>query len=152
MNDEILKCDRNCPALTLTPFDAVSSAIGCYVCQSLNGDNPFCEDPFNTTSVDYFQPDCKSGRKGRAGLFPADACVKVSGKYRKKALRTPKIIILAALVLSHTKHAVTVLLIPMCTLNCRTNNTVVHKEKVLLLNWSSYCSTLWCSSTSWLTL
>ena len=77
----------------------MSSAIGCYVCQSLNGDNPFCEDPFNTTSVDYFQPDCKSGRKGRAGLFLADACVKISGKYCKKASHTPEITVLAAHVL-----------------------------------------------------
>lgn len=59
--------------------------LGCYVCQSIDGDNPYCEDPFNATypndTRDFFREDCRAGRKHRNGLFPATACVKVSGTY-----------------------------------------------------------------------
>eukprot|EP00095_Tigriopus_kingsejongensis_P011037 maker-scaffold109_size355148-snap-gene-2.23 protein:Tk11037 transcript:maker-scaffold109_size355148-snap-gene-2.23-mRNA-1 annotation:"PREDICTED: uncharacterized protein LOC100906847" len=60
-----------------------TTGLGCYVCQSVNGDNPYCEDPFNTThpnsTDDFFRTDCRSGRKHRNGK--ATACVKVRGTY-----------------------------------------------------------------------
>ncbi len=60
--------------------------IGCFVCHSVSGSDPLCEDPFNTTQVyyeneTYYRSDCQSYRKGRNGLFPASACVKVKGTY-----------------------------------------------------------------------
>lgn len=62
-----------------------TSGLGCYVCQSIDGSNPDCEDPFNATYVnstrDYYNEDCYTGRKNRNGLFPSTACVKVKGKY-----------------------------------------------------------------------
>ncbi|XP_022711181.1 uncharacterized protein LOC111273656 isoform X1 [Varroa jacobsoni] len=58
------------------------SAIDCFKCVSHSGDNPACEDPFhhNYTSEILHQP-CLAGRKGREGLFPATACVKITGTY-----------------------------------------------------------------------
>ncbi|OQR74256.1 hypothetical protein BIW11_09195, partial [Tropilaelaps mercedesae] len=57
-------------------------AIDCFKCVSHNGDNQACEDPFhhNYTSELLHQP-CLAGRKGREGLFPATACVKVTGTF-----------------------------------------------------------------------
>ncbi|KAL3117241.1 hypothetical protein niasHT_007644 [Heterodera trifolii] len=61
-------------------------AIGCFVCSSVNGSNPNCEDTFNSSvfasvhgSVGLFQQPCWAFRKNRKGLFPADHCIKVSG-------------------------------------------------------------------------
>ncbi len=66
-------------------LDVAWSGIGCFVCTSHDGDEPFCEDPFNTTNpnstVDYYVPNCMAGRKERDGLFPASVCVKVKGTY-----------------------------------------------------------------------
>ena len=68
---------------------AVADGIGCFVCYSLNGSDPGCEDPFNSTlnastlQLDRYMPDCLAGKKERAGLFPASHCVKVSGTYCK---------------------------------------------------------------------
>ena len=33
---------------------AATDGIGCYVCTSMNGDNPYCDDPFNTTFPGIF--------------------------------------------------------------------------------------------------
>merc|ERR1719323_494491 len=56
------------------------AGIGCFVCTSLGGDNPGCEDTFhfNDSSVEY-QQTCLTGRKGRDGLFPGSSCIKLSG-------------------------------------------------------------------------
>ena len=65
----------------------MADGIGCFVCYSLNGSDPGCEDPFNSTlnastlQLDRYMPDCLAGKKERAGLFPASHCVKVSGTY-----------------------------------------------------------------------
>ena len=60
------------------------------MCYSLNGSDPGCEDPFNSTflnastnTLDRYMPDCLAGKKERSGLFPASHCVKVSGTYCK---------------------------------------------------------------------
>jgi len=68
--------------------------IGCYVCSSFNGNNPKCEDPFNTTFpesegegepvVDFYVADCKTGKKGKNGLFPASVCFKIKADYSNK--------------------------------------------------------------------
>ena len=59
-------------------------AIDCFKCVSLNGRNPACEDPFhNNFSSNLLESPCMGGRKGRNGLFPATACLKLSGVYGK---------------------------------------------------------------------
>ncbi|XP_050721186.1 putative transcriptional regulator cudA [Eriocheir sinensis] len=57
-------------------------AIDCFKCVSVNGDNPSCEDPFhNNFSTAMLESPCMAGRKGREGLFPATACIKLAGVY-----------------------------------------------------------------------
>ena len=56
--------------------------IACFKCVSHKGNNPACEDPFhNNYTVDMLHTPCYGGRKGRNGLFPATACIKVAGKF-----------------------------------------------------------------------
>lgn len=56
--------------------------IDCFKCVSVNGDNPGCEDPFNNNyTVGMLESPCMAGRKGREGLFPATACIKLAGIY-----------------------------------------------------------------------
>ncbi|BES91460.1 Hypothetical protein NTJ_04268 [Nesidiocoris tenuis] len=56
--------------------------IQCFKCVSLNGNNKACDDPFhNNYTVDILESPCLGGRKGRNGLFPATACIKLSGTY-----------------------------------------------------------------------
>ncbi|XP_045128738.1 uncharacterized protein LOC123514719 isoform X2 [Portunus trituberculatus] len=56
--------------------------IDCFKCVSVNGDNPGCEDPFhNNFSATMLESPCMAGRKGREGLFPATACIKLAGVY-----------------------------------------------------------------------
>ncbi|RZF34154.1 hypothetical protein LSTR_LSTR003564 [Laodelphax striatellus] len=67
-----------CFELALT----VKGSIGCFKCVSINGDNPACDDPFhNNYTVDILESPCLGGRKGRNGLFPATACIKLTGIY-----------------------------------------------------------------------
>ncbi|XP_003743513.1 uncharacterized protein LOC100906847 [Galendromus occidentalis] len=63
-------------------FVVSAGAIDCFKCVSHNGDNPACEDPFhhNYTTELLHQP-CLAGRKSREGLFPATACVKITGTF-----------------------------------------------------------------------
>lgn len=57
-------------------------AIDCFKCVSVNGDNPSCEDPFhNNFTIGMLESPCMAGRKGREGLFPATACIKLAGVY-----------------------------------------------------------------------
>lgn len=64
---------------------SANGMIDCFKCTSINGTNPACEDPFhnNYTSTLLERP-CMGGRKGRNGLFPASACIKLSGTYGKE--------------------------------------------------------------------
>lgn len=55
------------------------SGLGCFVCSSVNGSNPLCEDTFNATQ-EYYQPQCKGARKGRSGLFPGTECIKMKAE------------------------------------------------------------------------
>jgi len=66
-----------------TNIQSVSSAgIDCFKCVSTNGSNPLCEDPFhNNYTSNILERPCMGGRKGRNGLFPASACIKVAGTY-----------------------------------------------------------------------
>merc|ERR1712088_1242515 len=74
----ILLFIASCGILTATP----ASGIDCFKCVSINGTNPSCEDPFhNNYTSDILERPCMGGRKGRNGLFPASACIKVSGTY-----------------------------------------------------------------------
>ena len=61
-----------------------ASAIGCFVCSSINGSDPDCEDTFNNTG-DYYNAECKSGRKGRSGEFPGTECIKMKAELGKEA-------------------------------------------------------------------
>ncbi|KAJ9578266.1 hypothetical protein L9F63_005487, partial [Diploptera punctata] len=57
-------------------------AIDCFKCVSLNGNYPACDDPFhNNYSTSILETPCMGGRKGRNGLFPATACIKLAGVY-----------------------------------------------------------------------
>ncbi|NP_001127915.1 uncharacterized protein LOC100187732 precursor [Nasonia vitripennis] len=57
-------------------------AIDCFKCVSIGGDNESCDDPFhNNGSLEFLQSPCLGGRKGRDGLFPATACIKLAGRY-----------------------------------------------------------------------
>ncbi|KYN20995.1 hypothetical protein ALC57_06903 [Trachymyrmex cornetzi] len=57
-------------------------AIDCFKCVSIDGDNKPCDDPFhNNGSRAFLESPCLGGRKGRDGLFPATACLKIAGVY-----------------------------------------------------------------------
>ena len=87
-----------------------AASIGCFHCQSINGSNPRCHDPFNSTGFfqdywDFFTngdhniPDllqkpggvylryCMTSmfsiKKNRSGPYPGTACVKVKGTFRE---------------------------------------------------------------------
>ncbi|ALC45280.1 CG31323, partial [Drosophila busckii] len=56
--------------------------IDCFKCVSYNGANKACDDPFhNNYSTAILESPCMGGRKGRDGLFPATACIKIAGYY-----------------------------------------------------------------------
>ena len=72
-------------------FSFYFSAIGidCFKCVSVNGTNPSCEDPFhNNYTSNLLERPCMGGRKGRNGLFPASACIKLAGKFGKSTKNT----------------------------------------------------------------
>ncbi|XP_067927856.1 UPAR/Ly6 domain-containing protein bou-like [Watersipora subatra] len=51
--------------------------IGCYMCQSINGSNPRCEDTFNS-HPDLYQSSCFAAKGGDIlGTFPATTCLKL---------------------------------------------------------------------------
>lgn len=57
-------------------------SIDCYKCVSIGGNNVECDDPFhNNGSTDFLESPCMGGRKGRDGMFPATACVKIVGNF-----------------------------------------------------------------------
>lgn len=55
------------------------NAIDCFVCNSINGSNSYCEDPFNTNVIKYLRKNCEGYKKERQGNFPADHCIKIVG-------------------------------------------------------------------------
>ncbi|CAH1381284.1 hypothetical protein MTP99_005280 [Tenebrio molitor] len=58
----------------------IVASIDCFKCVSINHDYMPCEDPFhNNYTLDVFESPCMGGRKGRDGLFPATACIKITG-------------------------------------------------------------------------
>ncbi|KAL2716232.1 hypothetical protein V1478_013908 [Vespula squamosa] len=64
-----------------------ASAIDCFKCVSIDGDNKPCDDPFhNNGSLAFLESPCLGGRKGRDGLFPATACIKISGIYDESGI------------------------------------------------------------------
>lgn len=68
--------------MSATPALVSASGIDCFKCVSVNGSNPACEDPFhNNYTWELLERPCMGGRKGRNGLFPASACIKMSGSY-----------------------------------------------------------------------
>jgi hypothetical protein len=54
------------------------TTIGCFLCNSFNGSDTGCEDPFEPAYVNYQSP-CSQGKVGRTGVFPASYCIKMSG-------------------------------------------------------------------------
>ncbi|XP_034948207.1 uncharacterized protein [Chelonus insularis] len=67
--------------MILNVFDK-GCAIDCFKCVSIGGDNKECDDPFhNNGSIQFLESPCQGGRKGRDGLFPATACIKLAGVY-----------------------------------------------------------------------
>jgi len=65
-----------------------ASGIGCFVCHSVNGSQPACEDRFNNSGK-FYQSECYSPRKGRAGLFPATDCIKMKASRVDSTLGRP---------------------------------------------------------------
>jgi hypothetical protein len=79
--------------LFATVYIGRAEGIDCFKCVSVNGDNPACEDPFhNNFSSSVYESPCMGGRKGRNGLFPATACIKLSGTYCKYCARKLRLI------------------------------------------------------------
>ncbi|KZS18664.1 Uncharacterized protein APZ42_015204 [Daphnia magna] len=82
-------------------FMTTVNAIDCFKCVSVNGANPACEDPFhNNFTSDLLESPCLGGRKGRNGLFPATACLKLAGRYG------------TIIIINYTHHQITGLLLP----------------------------------------
>nr|XP_050847649.1 uncharacterized protein LOC127062840 [Vespula vulgaris] len=86
------KMNRECPSilcilvLLMVLLQRVS-AIDCFKCVSIDGDNKPCDDPFhNNGSLAFLESPCLGGRKGRDGLFPATACIKISGIYDESGI------------------------------------------------------------------
>ncbi|TDG52044.1 hypothetical protein AWZ03_001714 [Drosophila navojoa] len=68
--------------LLLLLFVHNGHCIDCFKCVSNNGANKACDDPFhNNYSTAILESPCMGGRKGRDGLFPATACIKIAGYY-----------------------------------------------------------------------
>ncbi|XP_050318217.1 uncharacterized protein LOC126751749 [Bactrocera neohumeralis] len=60
----------------------LAHCIDCFKCVSFNGANKACDDPFhNNYSTAILESPCMGGRKGRNGLFPTAACIKIAGIY-----------------------------------------------------------------------
>lgn len=78
-------------------------AIDCFKCVSIDGSNKPCDDPFhNNGSRAFLESPCLGGRKGRDGLFPATACLKIAGVYGKSSYRDT--ILLFLFVFSHLHY------------------------------------------------
>ncbi|KAI3388947.1 hypothetical protein SNEBB_007422 [Seison nebaliae] len=53
-------------------------SIGCYRCTSINHSNVACEDVYEPSiNSPMYHPTCQTGRRNRAGLFPATHCIKI---------------------------------------------------------------------------
>nr|KAF7431825.1 hypothetical protein H0235_004749 [Vespula pensylvanica] len=84
--------NRECPSILcilvlLMVLLQRASAIDCFKCVSIDGDNKPCDDPFhNNGSLAFLESPCLGGRKGRDGLFPATACIKISGIYDESGI------------------------------------------------------------------
>lgn len=52
--------------------------IGCFVCSSIDGSEPDCDDTFNNTGK-FYKPHCMAPRPMRNGVFPATSCIKLKG-------------------------------------------------------------------------
>lgn len=64
------------------------AGIDCFKCVSLEWQNRACDDPFhNNFSSGLLESPCMGGRKGRNGLFPATACIKLTGYYSECFIR-----------------------------------------------------------------
>lgn len=71
--------------LTLILFTCIPAAwcLDCFKCVSVGASNPSCDEPFhNNYTSDILETPCMGGRKDRNGLFPATACLKLSGVYQ----------------------------------------------------------------------
>ncbi|KAG8202159.1 hypothetical protein JTE90_010516 [Oedothorax gibbosus] len=55
------------------------NAISCYTCNSRNGTDQNCHDPFHPAMSTYTEA-CKVPKEGHIGQFPANFCIKVIGK------------------------------------------------------------------------
>uniref|UniRef100_A0A183BV79 ZP domain-containing protein n=1 Tax=Globodera pallida TaxID=36090 RepID=A0A183BV79_GLOPA len=134
-------------------IEPTSGAIGCFVCSSVNGSNPDCEDPFNSSiltsvrgSVGLFQQPCWAFRKNRRGLFPADHCIKVSGhRYdhpnhtlliRTCALDSGSLT--ADTVIVDTSNSNAIIMTDACQVVTRTG--AILPKQVSLFHHNFYCS------------
>ncbi|XP_066992884.1 uncharacterized protein [Anabrus simplex] len=72
----------SCLMLLLLASLHPGGAIDCFKCVSINGQYPPCDDPFHNNHSDaILEAPCMGGRKGRNGVFPATACIKLAGVY-----------------------------------------------------------------------
>lgn len=62
-------------------FSPACNCLGCFVCNSVNGSNSLCEDPFNNFNDTFYEENCKAGIPGRIGIYPSTDCVKIKGTY-----------------------------------------------------------------------
>nr|ARU12057.1 ly6/neurotoxin 7 [Locusta migratoria manilensis] len=69
-------------AALLLASPSPGAAIDCFKCVSVNGNYRPCDDPFhNNYSDSILEAPCMGGRKGRNGVFPATACIKLVGVF-----------------------------------------------------------------------
>ncbi|CAM1326227.1 Uncharacterised protein g9200 [Pycnogonum litorale] len=54
------------------------NAINCYTCNSYNGTDKNCTDPFHP-AYSIYQKQCMVPKKNHIGLFPANFCIKIIG-------------------------------------------------------------------------
>ncbi|XP_018009626.1 uncharacterized protein LOC108667146 isoform X2 [Hyalella azteca] len=68
-----------CSKVAQPPCRSGVNGIGCYICSSKNGSDPYCEDPFHPGHSTYAS-SCQVGKKNHIGRFPANFCVKITGQ------------------------------------------------------------------------
>ena len=65
------------------------TSIDCYDCYSINGTDPYCEDPI-APAYQKLQRRCMVPKENHIGTFPANFCIKMIGTSSKKVTKYPR--------------------------------------------------------------
>ncbi|GBL80731.1 hypothetical protein AVEN_225368-1 [Araneus ventricosus] len=116
-------------------------AISCYECNSKNGTDRNCHDPFHPAMSTYTE-GCKVPKEGHIGQFPANFCIKVIGK----TVHTEEEHVIRACVLENMDNQCGVFrfesdTLQGCILTCDydgcNRSTTLHQSIFLLLTTTS---------------